>query len=159
MKVKKTRPTPLGASRRFNTFSDLLGLSSKTGLHPGTGLVIDSDSSGRRTTAARPTWTPWALPTPLSCLGWWRMCSGPADSPVILLGLCQIGFESLGRRGGALSLEIRPGQGLHSLLGHITSGVDQAPGLERLALLCVIRDGTVHVLQSYFSVPVGRYST
>ena len=126
-------------------------MSRKTGLHPGPGLVIDSDSSGRRTTAARPTWTPWALPTPLSCLGWWRMCSGPADSPGILLGLCQIGFESLGRRGGR-SLR-RLGQGKGSTPYLVTSPLGWTKPQVWSASLCYVSTGMERCTSCNLSTP------
>ena len=45
------------------------------------------------------------------------------------------------------------------MLGHFASGVDPVPGIEPLTLLGVDRDGTVHLLHSFFSVAVGQYST
>ena len=49
-------------------------------------------------------------------------------------------------------------QGIHAFLGNISYGVDPVPGMECLALLGVNQDGTVHILHSFFDVPVGRYS-
>ena len=80
--------------------SDLLGSALETGLHTGIGIVGDGDVVGRSTTTDRPTWTPWVPLTPLGLLGWWGRCSGPADSPMNLLGICQIVFESPWRMGG-----------------------------------------------------------
>ena len=48
--------------------------------------------------------------------------------------------------GGLLSAEIRSGRGLHALLRHITSGVEPVSGLERLALLGIYPDVTVHIM-------------
>ena len=41
----------------------------------------------------------------------------------------------------------------------IASGANPVQGMERLALLGVDRDGTVHLLNSFFYVLVGPYST
>ena len=61
--------------------------------------------------------------------------------------------------GGPLSAELNSGRGLHDFLGHLAYRVDPAAGLEHLTLLGVDRDGTVHILHSFFSVPVGPYAT
>ena len=47
----------------------------------------------------------------------------------------------------------------HAFLGHIVSRVDPDLGLERLTLLGVDRDGTVHVSHLLFYVMVGPYDT
>ena len=57
-----------------------------------------------------------------------------------------------------LSTELRSRLGIHGLMGHIASGVDPALGMERLGLLGVDRDGIVHLLDSFFSVPVRLYA-
>ena len=56
-------------------------------------------------------------------------------------------------------LKICSGRGLHAFLSHFASGLDPVPGLERLALILVDSDGTVNILHSLFSVPVGPYYT
>ena len=56
--------------------------------------------------------------------------------------------------GRLLSVEKRSGQGVHFFLNHLDYMVDPVPGFERVVLLQVKPDGTVHVLQSMFSVPV-----
>ena len=66
-------------------------------------------------------------------------------------------FLAVWEEGGALSMKRRTVWGVHSLLGHLTSGVDPVPGLERLTLLGGNQDGAVHLLHSLFSVPVGLY--
>ena len=43
---------------------------------------------------------------------------------------------------------------MHSFLAHLASGVDPVPGFERVGILQVNPDGTVHVLHFMFSVPV-----
>ena len=60
--------------------------------------------------------------------------------------------------GRPLSIEKSSGRGLHSFLDHLASGVDPVLVFERVALLKVNPDGTVHLLHSLFSVPVGLYS-
>ena len=54
-------------------------------------------------------------------------------------------------------MEISPRKGLHVFLRHLASGADPSPGMERLTLLGVDQDGTVHVLRLFFSVPVRPY--
>ena len=61
--------------------------------------------------------------------------------------------------GGPLSAERRYGRVIHALLGNQAYRLEPSPGMEHLTLLGVNRDGTVYVLHSFFSVPVGRYST
>ena len=68
-------------------------------------------------------------------------------------------FSVTREEGGALSLELRSGRGLYAFLEHLASGMDPAPNLERLALLGVGRDRTVHGLHSFLSVLVCCYST
>ena len=58
-----------------------------------------------------------------------------------------------------MSTEKQYGQGFHSLLVHIASGVDPVHGLERLFLLGVDRGRTVHLLHLAISVLVNLYST
>ena len=48
---------------------------------------------------------------------------------------------------------------MHSFLVHLASGVDPVPNFERVGILQVDPDGTVHLLHSLFSVPFGLYST
>ena len=52
---------------------------------------------------------------------------------------------------GPLSSEWCDGRGLYAFLGHLSSRVDSVPGLERLSLMGVERDGTVNLL--HFSPP------
>ena len=61
--------------------------------------------------------------------------------------------------GGAFLLELWSGRGLHAFPSYLASRVDRVPGLERLSLLGVNLEGTVHLLYSFFSIPVGPYST
>ena len=53
-------------------------------------------------------------------------------------------------------MELRSGLGIHAFLSHMVFRVDPSPGMKRLALLGVDWYGMVHVLHSFFSVPVGR---
>ena len=55
-------------------------------------------------------------------------------------------------------LELRSGRVIHAYLGLLTSRVDSASIIERLSLLIVGRDGEVHVMHSFFSVPVVPYA-
>ena len=59
--------------------------------------------------------------------------------------------------GGPLSPEKRSGWRVHSFLAHLASGLDPVPYFERVALLQVDPDLTVHLPHSLFSVPVGLY--
>ena len=79
--------------------------------------------------------------------------------PDNLVGALLARFRVTGEEGGGLYSEIRSGIGIYTLLWNLDSKVDPAPGMEHLALLGVDRDGRVHVLHSFFSIPVGRYST
>ena len=56
---------------------------------------------------------------------------------------------------GGLPTEKQAGRGLHLFLSQITSGVYPFPGLERLCLLGVDQDGTVHLFHWLLSVLVG----
>ena len=49
--------------------------------------------------------------------------------------------------------------GLHSFLSHLASGIDPVPGFEKLCLLGVDWEGTVHLMHLLFSIPVDLYST
>ena len=51
-------------------------------------------------TRRRHTRMPWATPSPLSRLGWWRRCSGLADSPTISLGIFWPGSNLRASRSG-----------------------------------------------------------
>ena len=63
-------------------------------------------------------------------------------------------FRVTKEEGGLLSPEKRSRWGVHYFLAHLVSGVDPVPSFERVELLQVDPDGTVHVLPSMFSVPV-----
>ena len=58
-----------------------------------------------------------------------------------------------------MSTEKRSNRPLQTLLGHLASRMDPVPGFERLALLWIDQDRTVHLLYFFFSVPVGLYSS
>ena len=60
---------------------------------------------------------------------------------------------------GLLLTEKRSGRGVHYFLAHLASRMDPVPGFDQVALLQVNPDGTVHLLNSYFTVLVGLYST
>ena len=51
------------------------------------------------------------------------------------------------------------GWGLHSFLLHLALGELPVPGLERVTLVGVDKDGRVHIMHSLFSVRVNVYST
>ena len=84
---------------------------------------------------------------------------GTGRLPDDLVGELLDRFSVTREKGGPLSAELRSGQGLHSFLGHIASGVYPSPGLEYLALLGDDRDRTVHILHLFFSFPVTPYAT
>ena len=68
-------------------------------------------------------------------------------------------FQFAGEEGGGLSSEHRPGRGIYSFLRHLAFAVEPSPGLDRLTVIGFKRYRTVHVLQLFFSVPVGQYYT
>ena len=84
---------------------------------------------------------------------------GTARLPGSLVAALSAWLQVRKEDGGPLSPEKRSGQGMHSFLSHLASRVEPVPGFERLALFLVNLDGTVHLLQSLFFVPVGLYST
>ena len=45
-------------------------------------------------------WSTLAPPNPVSRLGWWGRCWGPANYPTSSLGLCRLCSDSPGRTGG-----------------------------------------------------------
>ena len=59
----------------------------------------------------------------------------------------------------ACTLEERSGRGLHSFLLHLALGEVPVPGLEKVTLVAVDKDGRVHLMHSLFSVCVDIYST
>ena len=59
----------------------------------------------------------------------------------------------------ACTLEERSGRGLHSFLLHLALGEVPVPGLEKVTLVAVDKDGRVHLMHSLFSVCVDVYST
>ena len=66
--------------------------------------------------------------------------------PDELVGALLDQFLVTEEEGGVLLSELRSGRGLHAFSWHLSSGVDPAPGLERLTLLGVDRYGMVHIL-------------
>ena len=79
----------------------------------------------------------------------------PGDLSAILTGR----FRTVRDYGTALNPDKHSGQGIQSLLEQLASGVDHIPGLERLDLIGVDQDRTVHILHLLFSAPVDLYST
>ena len=67
-------------------------------------------------------------------------------------------FRTVREDGGPLLIEKRTGQGLHSLLGHLASGIDPVPGFVGLTLLGIDWYRKVHLLHSLLSVLFGLYS-
>ena len=60
-------------------------------------------------------------------------------------------------KGEVLSTDILSERGMHDFPGIPAAKAALPPGLERLALIAVKRDGEAHVLHSLFSVPVRPY--
>ena len=54
--------------------------------------------------------------------------------------------------GTACTPEERMGQGLHSFLLHLMLGEVPVPGLERVMLVAVYKDGQMHLMYLLFSV-------
>ena len=84
---------------------------------------------------------------------------GTGRPPYDIYGDLSYRFLVTSEERGLLYAELRSLQGLHIFLSHLASRLEPAPGLERLALLGVDRDETMHILHSFFSVPVKWYST
>ena len=57
------------------------------------------------------------------------------------------------------TLDKRSGRGIHSFLAQVVSGVEPSPGLERVLIIGVYQDETVHLLYLLFSVLVDLYYT
>ena len=68
-------------------------------------------------------------------------------------------FRTFQKDGADLSLEKQSGQGIHSFLAQLASGVDPIPSLERVKLVGVYPDGMVLLMHLLFSVRVDIYST
>ena len=83
---------------------------------------------------------------------------GTGQLPDNLVAALLARFRVTKEDGGPLSPEKRYGRGVYSFLAHVASGVDPVPNFERVGILQVNPDGTVHVLHSMFSVPVKLYS-
>ena len=84
---------------------------------------------------------------------------GTVRLPNDLVGYLSARLRFTWEDGIGLLLEICSGRGLHAFFRHLASGVDPAPGLERLNLLGGDQDVTVHPLYSFLSVPAGLFST
>ena len=65
-------------------------------------------------------------------------------------------FRVTREEGGPLSVELRYKRGIHTFIGHLAYRVDPAPVMEHPAFLGVDWDRTVHILNFFFFVPVGR---
>ena len=63
-------------------------------------------------------------------------------------------FQATKEDGGLLSLEKQSGQGVYSFLDHLASGVYPVPRFDRVGVLQVDPNVTVHVMHSLFSVLV-----
>ena len=61
--------------------------------------------------------------------------------------------------GTACTPEERTGRVLHGFLSHLALGEVPVPGLEKVTIVGVDRDGRVHIMHSLFSVRVNVYST
>ena len=83
---------------------------------------------------------------------------GDSPLPKEFVGIFSDRFQFLGEDGKALSTERRSGRTIQTFLGHLASYLDPVLGVKRLKLMGVNKDGTVHLLHSLFSVPVGLYS-
>ena len=98
---------------------------------------------------------PWS---PLNRLGRWSRCLWPSNSPTSLLGIYWIASESLGRNGDCSLQSCMPdAASCFSWVPRLLGGSDPWSGV---ALLDgVDQDIIVHLLHSFFSTPVGPYST
>ena len=67
--------------------------------------------------------------------------------------------QTVRKDGAALSEEKRLGRGIRSFLAQLASGMDPAPGLERVTLVGVDPYRMVHLAHSLFSVRFDIYLT
>ena len=96
----------------------------------------------RRPAAIAAIGDPNALWSPRSV----REVLGTRRLPNEIVGALVAWFRVTQEDGGALSSELRAGQGIHVFFGHLASGMDLFPGLERLNLLGFDQYGMVHLL-------------
>ena len=127
---------------------------SESVTRPGAGIVVASDDTGRWTPALRTVMVdpPWPPRLVGGVLGTSHL---PDNFARALLAWFLVTRED----GGLISMEKSSDRGLHYLLGHLASRLDPVLGFEQVALIGINQDGTVQLLHSLFSVPVGLYST
>ena len=140
---RNTGVTPLDATRDF-LFSSSYRPACKIRFHPGIIFVDPSDAAGRwnlvrwsAMVAPDPPWPPRLVGEVL----------GTGRLPNALTKILASRSQTVREDGGELSMEKQASWGLHYFLAHLVLGVDPVPGLEPLCLLCVKRNGMVHLLR------------
>ena len=84
---------------------------------------------------------------------------GTGAIPAKLSAILAAHSQTVSKDGAALTAEKRSGQGIHSFLVQLESGVDPVPGLDRVTVVGVDPDGRVHLMHSLFYVQVDLYLT
>ena len=84
---------------------------------------------------------------------------GTGTIPADLAAILAAHSRTVRKDGSDRTPEERMGRGLHSFLSHLVLGEVMVPGLERVTLVGVEKDGRVHLMHSLFSVRVDVYST
>ena len=84
---------------------------------------------------------------------------GTRAIPAELATILAAHFLTVCENGAALAVENFSGQGIHSFLAHLTSGVDAVPFLEQVTVVRFERDRRVHHIKLLLSVRVNLYFT
>ena len=82
---------------------------------------------------------------------------GTGRLPKIFIRVILARFRLTDADVGSFPIKLHRGGGIHAFLGRLTAEAAQVPSLERLTLIEVERYVGAHILQSFFSVPVGPY--
>ena len=96
-----------------------------------------------------PLWTPQLVAEAL----------GTRYIPAELVAILAAHSRTVCKDRTARTPEERTGRGLHSFLFYLVLGEVPAPGLERVTLVGVNKDGRVHLMHSLFSFRAEVYST
>ena len=83
---------------------------------------------------------------------------GTRTIPAELAAILAAHSQTIHKDGSTRMPEERTGWGLHSFLSHIALGVGQVPGLERVTLVGINKNGRVNLIHSLLSICVDVYS-
>ena len=84
---------------------------------------------------------------------------GTGSIPTELATILAEHSQTVRKDGLARTPEERTGRGLHAFLSLLALGEVPVPGLDKVTLVGVDKDGWVHLMHSLFSVRVNIYST